>query len=213
MTYLRTTVSFALGAGLALSAALGAPASAQELTKAEKIFAELAKMPAAEREKRIIEGAKKEGEINLIRSLRGKLGKGRIDLFRKRYPWLKVNESELGSQDAAYRMVAEETAGRHLTDVVSIAAADMQELLNKKIAARYPTPATKKVLPQYKEFLDKDNRWAAWALNEHGIVYNTNLVKNPPKTYMELCDPRFKGKISFEPSETRFLSAMYNVMG
>lgn len=207
-------LALVLGVAIAGGIVMAKPSMAQEMTKAEKIFAELAKLPAGERQKRIIEGAKKEGEVNLIRSLRGKLGHGRIELFRKAYPWLDVKESELGSQDAAYRMVAEETAGRHLTDVVSIATADMLELLDKKIAARYPTPESEKILKQYNSFKDSENRWTPWAINEHGIAYNTNLVKEPPGSYMGLCDERFKGnKISLEPAETRFLGGVYNILG
>ncbi len=185
------------------------PAIAQ--TAAEKIYAELAKLPAKERHERIVAGAKKEGELNFINSLRGKLGLNHTKLFRKRYPFLKVNMSELGSQDAAQRIFAEEAAGRHLTDVVGIAVPDISDLLSKDVEANYPTPATKRILKQYRKFIDPKNRWTPWEQSEHGIAYNTNLVKNPPKSYMDLCDPRFKGQISFEPLEVRFLTGLYEV--
>jgi iron(III) transport system substrate-binding protein len=121
--------------------------------------------------------------------------------------------SEMGSQDAAGRLFAEETAGRHLTDVVGIAIPDASDLFSKDLAANYPTPATKRILPQYRKFIDLQNRWTPWSQSEHGIAYNTNLVKNPPKTEMDLCDPRFKGKMSFDPLEVRFLVGMYEIFG
>lgn len=192
---------------------IGWSGDAYSQTKAEKIYAELAKLPPKERHEHIIAGAKKEGKLNIINSLRGKLGQNHTKLFRNRYPFLKVKMSELGSQDAAERLFAEEAAGRHLTDVIGLGVPDMAELISKDIAANYPTPATDKILKQYRKFLDSKNRWTPWSQSEHGIAYNTNLVKQPPKTYMELCDPRFKGKISFDPSETRFLVGMYYIFG
>ena len=102
------------------------PAAAQqwpELSPVEKIYADLAKLPADERAKRIEEGAKKEGTFILVHTLRGELGNGHINLFRKRYPFLKVEATaDIGSQDAAERLYAEETSGRHLTDVIGIVA-------------------------------------------------------------------------------------------
>lgn len=178
-------------------------------TAAEKLYAQLSKLPEKERNEKIISGAKKEGEINLISSLRGKLARDHIALFRARYSFLKVNMSEMGSQDAAERLFAEETAGRHLTDVIGLGVPDMAELISRDIAANYPTPANRRILKQYRKFIDPQNRWTTWSQSEHGIVYNTNLIKDPPKSYQELCDPKYKGKMSFEPMETRFLVGLY----
>src|SRR5262249_55567399 len=96
----------------------GQPAAARDLTAAEKVFADLAKLPPNERQARIVEGAKKEGKSRFVHSLRGALGTEHVALFVKRYPFVRVEQSELGSQDAADRLVTEETAGRHITDAV-----------------------------------------------------------------------------------------------
>jgi iron(III) transport system substrate-binding protein len=110
-------------------------------------------------------------------------------------------------------MVVEEATGNHLTDVALANSPDMNELLGKNIAARYPTPETRRVLKQYEFFVDPQNRWLPFSIDEHGIVYNTNLVKEAPKSYEDLCDPKFKGQISFEPFETRFLAGMFEIFG
>src|SRR5262249_60892372 len=88
-----------------------AAAASQELSKAEQIYAELAKLPAAERSTRIIEGARKEGHFRFVHSLRGTTGRNQTEAFQKRFPFLKVELTELGSQDAAERLVTEEAAG------------------------------------------------------------------------------------------------------
>jgi iron(III) transport system substrate-binding protein len=188
-------------------------ASAQ--TPAEKLYAELGKLKPDQREKRLEEGARKEGKLNFVHTWRGKLAKGHIAVFEKRYPFLKVEMSDLGSQDAAERFIAEERVGRHLTDALSLAVPDLAVILRQNISARYVTPATAKILKQYQGFLDPENRWTPWYWSEHGISYNTNLVSpdQAPKTWFDLCKPVFKGQVSFDPAETRFLAGLYVMMG
>jgi len=107
-------------------------ARAQSLSSVEKIYAELAALPAPERTKRIEDGARREGKLVMIHTLRGALGAGHVDLFRKRYPFLTLDVAgEIGSQDAAERLLAEEAAGRHLTDVIITAVMDLAELIRR----------------------------------------------------------------------------------
>jgi len=106
-------------ATIALLPAFGALAQGAPdgLSNVEKLYAELAALPKAERAKRIEEGARQEGKLVLVHTLRGPLGAGHVDLFHRRYPFLKLDVAgEIGSQDAAERLLAEETVGRHLTD-------------------------------------------------------------------------------------------------
>jgi iron(III) transport system substrate-binding protein len=181
----------------------------------DKLYASLAKLPADQRAKRIDEGARKEGKLNFVHTWRGKNARDHVKLFEKRYPFLKVDMGDLGSQDAAERFIAEETAGRHLTDILTLGVPDLAVILKQNLVAKFPTPATKKILKQYQGFIDPENRWIPWYWAEHGISYNTNLIKpdKAPKTWFDLCKPEFKGQVSFDPSETRFLAGLYVMMG
>lgn len=195
------------------------PAAAQAdaaLTPAEQIYADLAKLPTAERQQRIEEGAKKEGALNFIHTWRGKLARDHVAMFQKRYPFLKLDFNDMGSQDAGERLVAEEVAGRHLTDVVSMAVPDLVDILNKNLIAKYPTPVTTdKILPQYKGFSDPQNRWVTFYWSEFGITYNTDLVPagHEPKGWDDLCKPEFKGHVSYDPPTVRFLVGIWTMMG
>jgi spermidine/putrescine-binding protein len=164
---------------------------------------------------RIEEGARKEGKLNFVHTWRGKNARDHVKLFEKRYPFLKVDMGDLGSQDAAERFIAEETAGRHLTDILTLGVPDMAVILKQNLVAKFPTPSTKKILKQYQGFIDPENRWIPWYWAEHGISYNSNLIKpdKAPKTWFDLCKPEFKGQVSFDPSETRFLAGLYVMMG
>ncbi len=203
----------AVGLATLLAGSAQAQDAAPSLTAVETLYAELAKLPAAERAKRIEDGARKEGTLSFVHSWRGQLGSQHVALFQKRYPFIKVEISDIGSQDAAERLVAEETAGRHLTDIVSVAVGDLGDIL--PLVARYPTPATERIFPRYKDFIDPQNRWMPFYWTEHGLSYNSAILSpdKAPKGWDDLCKPEYKGQISFDPLETRFLIGLTAVMG
>src|SRR6266498_2780982 len=66
---------------------------------AEQLYATLAKLPADQREKRLEEGARKEGKLNFVHTWRGKIARDHVNLFEKRYPFVKVEMGDIGSQD------------------------------------------------------------------------------------------------------------------
>ncbi len=181
----------------------------------EQLYTALAKLNAADREKKVEEGARKEGKLNFVHTWRGKIARDFTLAFEKHYPFIKVEMSDLGSQDAAERFIAEEKVGRHLTDMLSLAVPDLAIILKQNLVAKYPTPATKRILKPYQGFLDPENRWTPWYWSEHGISYNTNLISanEAPKAWFDLCKPAFSGQISFDPAETRFLAGLYVMMG
>jgi iron(III) transport system substrate-binding protein len=193
-----------------------AQGSVDRLSNVEKIYSELAGLPKAERAKRIEQGARREGKLLLVHTLRGAEGAGHVDLFRKRYPFLALDVTgDVGSQDAAERLLAEEAAGRHLTDVIITAVMDLAELIRRDNVARYPTPAVEAILPPYRAFIDRENKWIPWFWSEHGISYNTSLVPKDkaPRAWTDLCNPFFKGNVSFDPAENRFLSGVNAMLG
>src|SRR5215475_12010044 len=204
---------------LLLFAALAAsalPPAAIAQTSPEQIYAELAKLPATERQKRLEDGARREGRLALIHTMRGNLSVDHVASFTKRFPFLTVElEGDIGSQDAAERLYAEETAGRHLTDVINVAIPDLGTLTGKNILARFPTPAVSALLPPYRGFIDPESRWTPWYWSEHGISYNSRLVPKDkiPTQWTDLCNPFFKGSVSFDPAEDRYLSGLYAIMG
>jgi iron(III) transport system substrate-binding protein len=187
--------------------------TARALTPAEQIYTDLARLAPEQRQARIVEGARREGKFRFVHSLRGDLARNHGLLFLKRYPFMTLEQDELGSQDAAERLVVEETTGRHITDAVVSETPDLTELLRRDIPARYVSPEIHRILKQYEYLIDPENRWFPFAVDEHGITYNTDLVRTPPKTYEELCDSKFKGRTSFEPIETRFLEGMFAIFG
>ena len=202
-------------AAIALSIAASAPVQAAAMTPVERLYADLNKLPEAERLKRLEAGAKKEGKLNLVPPFRGKLMRGHTKLFRKNYGFLKITEGDMSSSEAPTRVLAEEKVGRHLTDAIAVAVPDMARLFAANLSARYPTPAAKRVLTKYRAFMSKDNLWLPSTWSEHGISYNSKILKesDAPKTWQNLCDPKYKGNVSYEPPHSTFIIGLFNMVG
>ncbi len=187
------------------------------LTPVEELYAELAKLPDDERRKRLVEGARKEGRVVLINTTSGSQGVRHLAVFTKRYPEIKAERGEINVDRASETIVAETKAGRHISDGLSLSNSDMGEVLKLGIAARYPTPVTKRVLPEYKGALDPEHRWVPYKINEQGMSYNPRMIENlglvPPKNYMDLCDPQYKGQASFDAPSLRVLAGFNAILG
>ena len=144
-------------------------------SSAEQLYTKLAKLPADQRTKQLEDGARKEGKLNFVHTWRGKIARDHVALFEKRYPFVKVEMGDIGSQDAAERFIAEETAGRHLTDILTLGVPDMAVILKQNLVAKYPTPATKGILKQYQsvhragESLDALVLGRAWNFLQYGF--------------------------------------------
>lgn len=197
------------------TASLPKAAKAQELSPVEKLYADLAKLPPDQRHDKLVEGARKEGKLVMVHTWTTPLAKPHIELFKKAYPFIDVDWNDMGSQDAAERFVNEETAGKHLTDLLSLAVFDMQAVLDGNFAARYPTPATDAIEPRYHGFEDPQKRWTPYYVSDMGITYNPTMIKpeDAPKDWFDLCKPVFKGSVSFDPATVRFLVGLDAMMG
>jgi ABC-type Fe3+ transport system substrate-binding protein len=191
------------------------PATAQEMSAVDKLYAELFKLDPAERQKRIFEGAGKESPALLRPSFRSGPGQAMMDAFSKDYPTIKVTWDLGVSQSVGEKFIAEARVGRYESDVTSGAISEISEVINMNLEAIYPTPAENAVLPKYRPFADPEHRWVLSHLNDIGISYNPKVVKEgeEPKSWEDLCAPRFYGQVSYEPAQTRMLAGIYNLYG
>ncbi len=93
-----------------------APLSAAFAVTAEEVWRSLEKLPTAEREKKLIEGARSEGEIVWYTNSGVENATRYIQAFKKNYPFINANFWRSKTRQVTQRVVSEAQAGRNLVD-------------------------------------------------------------------------------------------------
>lgn len=181
---------FLLGAAECLAAA--APAS----------IAQLALYQGADREKILIEGAKKEGAFMLYGS--HTWYRSMVREFEKKYPFLKVSEYRTDGRNLVKRALEEIRAGQYIADVIATTGEQMDLMKREGIflehhvadAAQYP----EEVRHKGKNGFFYVGHYETYA----SLGFNTNVIPPPdaPKTMLDLLQPRWKGKMSIVSTTT-----------
>jgi putative spermidine/putrescine transport system substrate-binding protein len=47
----------------------------------------------------------------------------------------------------------------------------------------------------YDGFKRPDNKGIGWGMSAIGLIYNKNMVKDPPTSWLDLLDPKYRGKV------------------
>ena len=103
-------------------------------------LAVLEKLPAAERQQKLLEGAKTEGEAVIYANMDISAMKPLTDGFMKRHPGVKAASVHISGAGIITRIEAEARAGRSLSDVVLSGQLGVLALLERKIFGRYRSP-------------------------------------------------------------------------
>jgi len=171
----------------------------------EELFSTINKLPPKERQKRLEEGARKEGRLVVYSNQGIETIQEYTAGFEKKYPFVKVEASRLQGAKGLDRILLEHRVGKLPADVVGVDFDNIGELLKTGMHARYDSPEKKHYATQ---FWDKEGRWYVNDYTLVVIAYNTNLVKpaEAPKGYQDLLNPKWKNDISIdnEPEQAVF---------
>ena len=74
----------------------------------------------------------------------------------------------------------------------------------KNLLVPYRTSPFASVIP--KEY--RYDTFTADRVEKFVVAWNTNLVSDPPKTFQDLADPKWKGKLSMEPTDADWYGAV-----
>jgi len=162
---------------------------------------------------KLIEGAKKEGEVTYYTTMTVDQSKDVVERFEKKYPFLKVSLFRTGGGPLLNKILTEARGGRFAWDVVVGRGEMVIPLTERKLIASYHSPETKMIDPQ---LVDKDGLWTAYYVNGYVLGWNTKLVKSQdvPKTYEALLDPKWKGgKISVDTEAYGMLEGLKGAWG
>jgi iron(III) transport system substrate-binding protein len=194
---------------LAVLAPLAAqPALAQDNAKIEQARA-LALYQGTDRDAKLVAEAKREGELSIYHAYPA-LTKI-LDAFSKKYG-IKVNAWRAGSEAIVQRLTTEARAGRHEVDIVQNNAPENEFAHREKLLQEVRSPYLADLIPQA---VPAHHEWAGITLDVWTAAYNTNKVKKEdlPKSYADLQDPKWKGKLGVEADDYGWFGALLSELG
>src|SRR5512138_3727885 len=100
------------------------------------LFASASAHAQSERDK-MIEAAKKEGEVAFYGGFSVSDVAGFIQKFNKKYPFIRVNHLREGAEKLMTRVLTERQAGRHSVDVIQARGFPARVMLDKGVFAKY----------------------------------------------------------------------------
>jgi iron(III) transport system substrate-binding protein len=190
----------------AAAAAPYLPARAQDAGRAAR---DLATYQGADRHDKLVELAKKEGELSIYHVYPALPAV--IAAFTKKYG-IKTRVWRSGSEAVLQRLVTENRGNRFDVDVVQNNAPENEAAWREKLLQDTWSAAYKDLMPAA---VPAHHGWAGLALDIWTSAYNTNQVKKEelPKNYADLQDPRWKGKLAIEANNHAWYGQLLSELG
>ncbi|MGH7830517.1 MAG: ABC transporter substrate-binding protein [Candidatus Binatia bacterium] len=157
-----------------------------------------------------MEAAKKEGELVWYTSMSISDSRPLLDLFEKKYPFIKAHLLRASSEKTLNRIMTETKAGRWDFDVVALS--EIGFLRERNMISPYLSPEAKAF---QADFQDPEGYWTAIYNNYFVIGYNTKMVspQEAPEDWEDLLDPEWKGKIAIDKEEYEWYAALVKAWG
>jgi iron(III) transport system substrate-binding protein len=192
---------------LAVLAALCA--SAPAMAKGPLTPQEIATYQGADRTERLLEGAKKEGGLTVYHAYSQLTSL--TDAFSKKYD-IKVTTWRSGSENILQRVGSEARAGKYTVDVVQNNAPENEAAHRERLLQPVASPYLKDLIPGA---LPAHKDWVGITLDVYSAAYNTAKVKPEelPKTYRDLLDPKWKGRLGVEAEDQAWFAALTEALG
>lgn len=135
-----------------------------------------------------------------------------LERFRKRYPFLQVENHRLSSPKLLQRITSEVRAGRNLADAYLLSGAQTWLLKDMGLLAVYLSPERTRIRPG---LLDRQGYWTGVLWNLGVLGYNTRLApsETTPKKWEDLLQPRWKSQIGLEAEDVTWYIFMLQLMG
>jgi len=164
-----------------------------------------------DRAQKVEQAAKKEGTLTLYTTLVEKNLRPLIGPFEKKYG-IKVNVWRAGTSRVLQRAVTEAAAGRFEADAFHFGSPQLEALHRENILQPVQSPLFSELIegavPAHRE-------WASTVLQVYVQAYNTDKIKKEdlPKSYEDLLDPKWKGKLGIESEAWLWYAAVLKQMG
>ena len=155
-----------------------------------------AALKGADRHEQLLTKARAEGVLNLYATM----GQEQINVlaaaFEKSYG-IKVNVWRANSEGVLRRTVTEAKGGRFEVDVIESNGYELESLHLEQLSQAIDTPFAANMIAEAQP---AHREWIGNRANLFVFAYNSQRVRRDelPKTYADLLDPRWKGKLAAE---------------
>src|SRR5436190_5517255 len=165
----------------------------------------------ADRMDKVTAAAKKEGTLTLYTTIAEKDLPAIVKPFEEKYG-VKVNVWRAGTDKVLQRAVTETRAKRYEFNAVHFGAPEVEALHREKILQPVNSPVHKDLLPGS---VPAHKEWAATILSVWVQAYNTQSIRKSdlPKTYRDLLDPKWKGKLGIEAKNDDWFATVVHQLG
>lgn len=165
----------------------------------------------------LIDQAKKEGKLVVYGGTPEPWLNEILGAFSKKYPFINTSEYFRAGGNKLYtKLLTEIQAGQNKADIFASAnTSDLVDFKKRGLLLEYKSPEGEAVFDQLKD----SGWWYGYRITPISFAYNPqNLPDNEaPKSWQDLLDPKYKGKIAFEDSGSgsQFTQwyAMKNILG
>ena len=200
--------------GLILSCLLVPLLQAQLLNaqSEERMLEEINQLPEAERQARLIAGAKKEGAVTWYVAMNRTFAQELINAFEAQYPFLKVNALTGGGGMLLNKVLTEHRAKSPIYDVFNTRSMTVNTLRKAGAIARYRSPLRASMRDG---FADKDGFVNGIFATPLVYIYNSRLVnrKEMPTSVEDLTQPKWSGKMAVDDESYDWLAALMDYYG
>jgi iron(III) transport system substrate-binding protein len=137
----------------------------------------------------------------------GPLGKA----FEKK-TGIKVEIWRALSEKVVQRALTEHQAKRYAVDVIETNGPEMEMLARENLFAELTSPYLADIPPNA---IPKHRQWVPDRVNFFVVAYNTNKVhrEDLPPSYQGFLDPRWKGRIGLEATDTEWMAMLVKKWG
>ncbi|HEY6366260.1 MAG TPA: extracellular solute-binding protein [Candidatus Binatia bacterium] len=178
----------------------------------EKLLDGINQLPEAERQARLVNGAKKEGAVTWYVAMNRIYAQELINAFEAQYPFLKVNALTGGGGALLNKVLTEYRAKSFLFDVFNTRSMTINTLKKAGAIMRYQTPLRSQLR---ESFYDREGYLNGIFATPLVFIYNSKMLSrnDAPSSIEALAQPKWSGKMALDDESFDWLAALLDYYG
>jgi len=194
------------------------PVFALSADKKPTTMAELALYKGADRQQILEAGAKKEGKLTFYTTgILKQAVSPVVNAFEKKYPYIKVEIWRASAGPLISKIVEEFKSGKHVVDAMEVTQTNIQIAREVGIIQNFSSPNFSQMDEESIMPAPDGGAFAvAFRTTGIGLGYNTKILNSEqvPKTYQDLLDPKWKGKMAIcNDTGVNWAGCIYHTIG